>query len=175
MSDITKEAMTAAYKDYPDVMPKGIENYPFVGARVLPIFYEIPDGAKVLDVGCNSGEFMQLLKEKKGCDVWGVDISEPMIGKALAKDLNVVIGDAEALPFPDASFDAVTCMEVLSHLHDPVIALREMRRVLKPTGVLLGSAPHANLERYIWEDKRLHRRYYDEITLQEHLNKAFEK
>lgn len=175
MAELTKEAMNAAYKDYPDVMPEGIENYPFVESRVLPLFYEIPDGAKVLDVGCNSGEFMVLLKEKKGCDVYGVEISEHLVAKCIEKGLNVSKSDAEELPFEDGAFDVVTCMEVLVHLHDPAKALKEMRRVLKPGGVLLGSAPHANLERYMWDDKRLHHAYYDEAQIQELLGGSFER
>lgn len=175
MRELTKEAMNESYKAYPDVMPEGIEAYPFVEARVLPIFYEIPDGSSVLDVGCNSGEFMLLLRDKKRCIVQGVDISEPMVNKANDKGLDVRLADAEALPWPDGWFDVVTCMEVLVHLHDPAKALKEMRRVLKPGGVLLGSAPHANLERYMWDDKRLHHKYYDHLELQEELSQVFAK
>jgi glycosyltransferase involved in cell wall biosynthesis len=87
----------------------------------------------------------------------------------------VVKADAENLPFEDASFDVVILREVLVHLLDPVKALKEIRRVLKPSGFLLGSAPHANLERMVWDDKRLHHRYYDEKTLVDDLDQAFEK
>jgi len=52
-----------------------------------------------------------------------------------------VVGTAERLPFPDASFDLVTCQLVMIHLADPALALREMRRVLRPGGVLLMAEP----------------------------------
>ncbi|MCC6405329.1 MAG: class I SAM-dependent methyltransferase [Candidatus Yanofskybacteria bacterium] len=52
-----------------------------------------------------------------------------------------VVGDAHALPFPDASFDAVLHSSVLEHLHSPWIAVREMHRVLKPGGLVLGVVP----------------------------------
>ena len=52
-----------------------------------------------------------------------------------------VVGDAHALPFPDASFDAVLHSSVLEHLHSPWIAAREMQRVLRPGGVMLGIVP----------------------------------
>lgn len=176
MNIITREtpktAVLDAYKDYQDTQPKGFES--FHASRVEPIACEIPDGSKVLDIGCNSGEFMALL-EKKGCDVYGVDVADAVLEKAKERGLKVQKADAEALPFEDGSFDVVVCMEVLVHLHDPVKALKEFRRVLKPSGFILGSAPHANLESRMWEEKKLHHRYYDEARLTDDLAQAFEK
>jgi SAM-dependent methyltransferase/glycosyltransferase involved in cell wall biosynthesis len=171
--DTTKEDMRESYKNYPDTQPKGFE--PFHASTVEPMFCEIPKGSKVLDVGCNSGEFLKLLEEGKQCETVGVDISETVLELARQKGLKVYNADAENLPFEDASFDVVILREVLVHLHDPVKALREIKRVLKPSGFLLGSAPHANLERMVWDDKRLHHRYYDEKTLVADLDQAFEK
>lgn len=170
-----KKPFIDAHLDYPDVMPNGIEEYPFVRSRIMPVFYEIPDGAKVLDIGCNSGEFMRMLKEKKRCDVYGVDISAKVVDLAKAKGLNVQVVDADALPmFPDKTFDVVTMMEVLEHFHDPLPYLKEVRRVLKDDGIFLGSCPHANLERHIWEDERLHQQYYREENLEKDLGVSFE-
>ncbi len=52
-----------------------------------------------------------------------------------------VVGDAHALPFPDASFDAVFHSSVLEHLHSPWIAAAEMHRVLRPGGIMLAVVP----------------------------------
>jgi SAM-dependent methyltransferase/glycosyltransferase involved in cell wall biosynthesis len=171
--DTTKEEMRESYKDYPDTQPKGFE--PFHASTVEPMFCEIPKGSRVLDIGCNSGEMMVLLRDSKECSVVGVDISETVLELARQKGLEVFNADAETLPFEDASFDVAILREVLVHLHDPVRALKEIRRVLKPSGFLLGSAPHANLERQVWDDKRLHHRYYDEQTLLADLDQAFQK
>lgn len=171
--DTTKDQMAESYKNYPDTQPKGFE--PFHASTVEPMYCEVPEGSKVLDVGCNSGEFLKLLKEGKHCTPVGVDISEPVLELARQKGLDVVKADAESLPFDDASFDVVILREVLVHIHDPIKALKEIRRVLKPSGFLLGSAPHANLERMVWDDKRLHHRYYDEKTLMADLDTSFEK
>lgn len=161
---------------YPDIWEKGLEGYPFARSRIVPIIYEISDGAKVLDVGCNSGEFIKHLKEKKGCDVYGVDISQQLIDKCKEKGLNnVTCCDADKLPFENETFDVITLMEVLEHFDDPVLCLKEMRRVLKPSGYLLGSCPHSNLERYVWADERLHHQYYDENGLMKDLGQAFQK
>ena len=171
--DTTKRKMRENYKDYPDTQPKGFEA--FHASTVEPIFCEIPPGSRVLDVGCNSGEMMKLLRDGKGCDVEGVDISTNALKIARKKKLKVHNATAEKLPFPDASFDVVILREVLVHIHEPVKALKEIRRVLRPNGMLLGSAPHANLEKMVWDDKRLHHRYYNEETLLADLNQAFEK
>lgn len=168
----TKEEHLKVYKDYPTTTPKGTFEQ-FHASTVEPIFCEVPNQCKVLDVGCNSGELMKMLKEAKNCNVKGVDISETALAIAKSKKLNVRYADAENLPFKDKSFDVVIVREVLSHLYDPKKALSEIRRVLKPKGFLLGSTPHANLERIVWEEQRLHNRYYDEKTLKEDLGEFF--
>ena len=169
--ETTKEEHLAEYKNYPAI-EGNLQEKPFYESRYAPIFYEIKLGSKVLDLGCNDGVFMEFLKERRQCEVKGVDISEVALKIAKDKGLDVQIADAEKLPFADKSFDAVVCMEVLSHLLDPIKALKEIRRVLKKDGVLLGSTPHKNLESYAWEEKRMHRRYYDITTLTEDLEQG---
>lgn len=172
--DTEKQKVLEAYKNYPTTTPKGGFEQ-FHASTVEPIFCEVPEGAKVLDVGCNDGEMMRLLRDSKGCDVTGVDVSETALELARAKGLNVLNQSAEVLPFEDATFDVVILREVLVHIHEPVKALKEMRRVLKPSGFLLGSSPHANLERTLWDDKHPHHRYYDEERLILDLREAFEQ
>jgi len=172
---LTREQMIQSHSDYRDIMPGGIEAYPFTQTRILPIIYEIPEGAKVLDIGCNSGEFMRLLAEKRHCDVTGVDVSAPVLEIAKKKGLKVVLCDADKLPFADKTFDVVTLMETLEHFNDPLPYLREIKRVLKKDGILLGSCPHNNLERHIWSDDRLHCQYYDEKGLSRDLDEVFKK
>jgi ubiquinone/menaquinone biosynthesis C-methylase UbiE/glycosyltransferase involved in cell wall biosynthesis len=170
--DTKKSDVLEQYKKYQDTNPKGIE--PYHRSTVEPIVCEIPDGSKVLDVGCNSGELMKHLRDTKGCDVTGVDVAEEPLKLAREKGLDVLNADAEHLPFTDGEFDVVILREVLAHLHDPVKALKEIRRVLKPSGFLLGSAPHANIENNVWDDKAPHHRYFTEESLLEALNQAFE-
>ena len=171
--DTSKKTMRKAYSNYPATAPEGFE--PFHASTVEPIFCEVPDGATVLDVGCNDGAMMQLLRDAKKCDVTGIDVSETALNLARQKGLKVFNMDAERMPFMNASFDVVILREVLVHIHEPIKALREIRRVLKPNGFLLGSTPHSNLERIVWDDKRFHHRYYDESTLKKDLSIAFKK
>lgn len=170
--DTTKAQMKESYAEYPDTQPKGFET--FHASTVEPMFCEVPHGTMVLDVGCNSGEMMKMLQDYKGCTTYGVDVSKEAIRIARKKGLKVKNASAEKLPFKDATFDVVILREVLVHIHEPVKALKEIRRVLKPEGFLLGSAPHANLERSVWDDKHLHHRYYDADRLLKDLEQAFE-
>jgi SAM-dependent methyltransferase len=172
--ETTKEQVRETYKHYPDTAKGGFA--PFHASRVDPIYWDIPDNVSVLDVGCNSGEFLKrILSGRKNVTVKGVDISEDVVKIAREKGLDVALGDGESLPFPDASFDFVVLMEVLVHVHDPRKMLSEIKRVLKPGGVLLGSCPHKNLEMNIWDDARLHHAYYDTAQAYDLLRETFDK
>ena len=168
----TKEELDKEYASYPDTAPQGFQ--PFHMSRVMPIYWDIENGSSVLDIGTNSGEFMKMLIDgNRGIDVKGVDISDVAVEAARKKGLDVIKGDGENLPFPDNSFDYVVLMEVLSHVHDPQKVLKEIKRVLKKNGVLLGSCPHKNLEMNIWDDNRMHRAYYTTNELQDLLYSTF--
>lgn len=100
----------------------------------------IDGGERVLDVACGSGVVARAMAEIAGSRTVpvGLDIAPGML--AVARDLEPAIdwrhGDAQALPFADASFDRVACQFGLMFFPDPVEALREMLRVLKPGGRL---------------------------------------
>jgi SAM-dependent methyltransferase len=92
-------------------------------------------GDRLLDIGCGGG---LLLRDalRFGAAVTGIDHSEEMVGLATqrAPGATVVLGEADALPFPDASFSAVAMSIVFFFLDDAVAVLRECRRVLTPGG-----------------------------------------
>jgi SAM-dependent methyltransferase len=92
-------------------------------------------GTRLLDVATGPG-YVAARAVARGADVVGVDLAETMLGFARARvpDAEFVSGDATALPFPDASFDAVTAAFVLLHLGRPERAAREAARVLAPGG-----------------------------------------
>jgi demethylmenaquinone methyltransferase/2-methoxy-6-polyprenyl-1,4-benzoquinol methylase len=88
-----------------------------------------------LDVACGTGDMcVELLK--RSCTVTGVDLSEEMLAIARQKApiVTFMIADAEHLPFPDASFDAVTCAFGVRNFIHLEQGLGEMLRVLKPGG-----------------------------------------
>jgi ubiquinone/menaquinone biosynthesis C-methylase UbiE len=105
---------------------------------------ELPDWREkeIVDVGCGTGAILkQLGNPDKNV---GIDIAPEAISFCRQRGLNnVQEGDILALPFPDASFDAVICSSVLYHewVSDVEGAMREMHRVLRPGGVLLINVP----------------------------------
>jgi len=100
---------------------------------------ELKPGAQVLDVGCGTGEYIRRVQQR-GLVGSGVEPAEAMRKVAIEKNPGSVIldGIATKLPFADSSFDLVICIEVLRYLHrnDGRLALREIRRVLRPDGIL---------------------------------------
>jgi methionine biosynthesis protein MetW len=111
----------------------------------LATLYEqnVPEGARLLDIGCGDGRTSGLWLKRHGCDYVGVDISENAVQVARSLGLESArIEDAASLPFPDASFDAAACIEVLEHLFEPHRAVSEALRVLRPGGVLIVTVPN---------------------------------
>jgi ubiquinone/menaquinone biosynthesis C-methylase UbiE len=100
----------------------------------------IKPGDTVLDVACGPGNFTRSFAREAGDDglVVGLDASRSMLEQALNEGVpgNVayVRGDATRLPFADESFDAVCCFAALYFISDPLRALDEIARVLRPGG-----------------------------------------
>jgi SAM-dependent methyltransferase len=96
-------------------------------------------GMDVLDVGCGPGTITADLAGRVAPGrVTGLDSSPAVVSQAAAAypDADFVVGDVYALDFADGSFDVVHAHQVLQHLDDPVAALREMRRVTRPGGLV---------------------------------------
>jgi len=100
------------------------------------------DGAAIVDVGSGPGIYARDLA-LRGARVTAVDSAPAMRTGAVAEahaagvTIDVADGEANALPFPDATFDAATLVQVIEYVPDAVGALREIARVLKPGGALL--------------------------------------
>ncbi len=100
----------------------------------------------MLDAGCGTG--LNLASMPAGST--GIDLNPrnlQLIRQRLPQQ-HAVEGDIESMPFDDATFSTVVCTEVLEHVPYPVTAVSEMRHVLKPGGVLIGSVPCRSL---IWK------------------------
>jgi ubiquinone/menaquinone biosynthesis C-methylase UbiE len=97
----------------------------------------------ILDVGCGTGLFAaRIAKALPWATIWGVDLVEGMLiggrerWQALRDQVVPVQGDSERLPFPDGTFDVVTCANSFHHYPHQARAVAEMYRVLKPGGQL---------------------------------------
>lgn len=99
-------------------------------------------GVRALDVGCAGGYTTEFL-DNRGAVVSGIDISPKLVEAARQHaekgglSIDYQVGAAEALPYADASFDIVTCVDVLEHVQSPAGAVAEIHRVLKPGGLFL--------------------------------------
>jgi len=107
--------------------------------------YFTEDGASVLDIGCGAGRVSHLLDER-GFDVTGIDVSEPLVERArsLFPEVDFYVADIRDPPFEAGSFDyAVFSFFGLDYVvpqPERANALRQIRRVLKPSGILVFSS-----------------------------------
>jgi demethylmenaquinone methyltransferase / 2-methoxy-6-polyprenyl-1,4-benzoquinol methylase len=98
-----------------------------------------PQGARVLDVATGTGMVAAELLARTDCTVVGIDQSAQMLGAARARfagnaRVELLEGQAEALPFAERSFDALTFTYLLRYVDDPAVTMRELARVVRPGG-----------------------------------------
>ncbi len=97
------------------------------------------DAADILDVGCGSGNYLAVLVDLTRARVVGIDPSAAMLDE-LAQRLPAAetrVAPAEAIPYPDASFDLLYSVDVIHHVRDRDAWFREARRVLRPGGLVV--------------------------------------
>ncbi len=126
----------------------------------------------LLDVGCGEGLFLELAS-KAGWDVTGTEISPFAVKYGKERlDLNILQGELMDLGFPDKTFDAVTMWHVLEHTRNPIIVLKEIRRIIKDDGVLIMAIPNLDNILSQWayrlvKGKRMH--LFDPLDRELHL------
>ena len=113
----------------------------------------IPDNSRILDAGAGTQRYRKFCRHLKyvsqdfgNYDGKG-DEAALQTGEFDYGKLDIV-GDINSIPEPDASFDAILCVEVLEHLPDPVQAIKEFSRLLKPSGHLIITAPFCSLTHF---------------------------
>jgi demethylmenaquinone methyltransferase / 2-methoxy-6-polyprenyl-1,4-benzoquinol methylase len=119
-------------------------------------------GERVLDVATGTGMVACELATRYGCAVVGLDQSESMLGRAraklaadpaLARQIRLVVGEAERLPFDDGEFDALTFTYLLRYVDDPGATMRELARVVRPGGTIASlefAVPRPPITRALW-------------------------
>ena len=125
----------------------------------------LPASAEILDAGCGSGRNLEWLA--RSGSVTGLEPAGDSLEAARSRGAGPVLeGSIEAIPSEDRSFDLATCFDVIEHVNDR-IALRELRRVVRPDGLLVVTVP---AYAWLWSDhdvRNRHRRRYTRRTLLE--------
>ena len=139
-----KERSKSHFDEMSSIYPNALGKY------TEPMHYALIkelDGKKfktLLDVGCGNGIFLSMVLNKLDVEVSGIDISPEMIEKSkelLDGRADLKVGDSEHLPWNDGYFDIVTCSASFHHYPSPELVLKEMKRVLRPGGILMIADP----------------------------------
>ncbi len=183
---VEEEQRRAAFADSLKLMEKYLNAAPAPaeahGAAVAALFPTTEGGQltkpRLVEVGAHVGLFLAVAQER-GWDAVGVEPSRWAVETGRRRyGVDLHVGDLQSLHLPDASVDAVATWDVLEHFSDPLAELREMRRILKPGGVLALTtiniaSPHARLVRGRWPWlMRMHLFYFTPQTLRAMIEKA---
>lgn len=132
----------------------------------------------LLDLGCSNGAFVRAAK-KYGWDACGVELRKKSIETAQRHGIKVYTEPLEKLVLPSDSFSVVTMWQVLEHLQDPNLVLKEIFRILKSNGILVLSTP--NIKSIGWRflhadwppiEPKVHFNLFDKIGLKRLLKKS---
>ena len=125
---------------------------------------------RILDVGCGTGANLEMLSQFGLAE--GVDVSDEALEFCRKKGLTVQEGLAETLPYPDETFDITTALDVVEHLDDDIVGLKEMHRVTKTGGYSLIFVPAFMWLWGVQDDISHHRIRYTRKQIVERLEKA---
>ncbi|MAZ57741.1 MAG: SAM-dependent methyltransferase [Gammaproteobacteria bacterium] len=102
---------------------------------------KIPKGSKVLDIGAGGCPHREKFNHCKYFTQDFTQLSDLQIQNQEGYGRIDFVSDILEIPVPDKSYDAILCTEVIEHIPDPISAIQEMSRILKPGGILLITAP----------------------------------
>ncbi len=91
----------------------------------------VPEGTRVLDIGCGEGELMEVLRRERHVDVRGLEIDPELVEKCVSRGLSVVQGDADRdlAGYPDASYDVAILSQTLQTAERPDYMLDQLLRI----------------------------------------------
>ena len=116
---------------------------------------KLENGQQILDIGCGDGFYLHLLSNLTfKLKITGLDNDENALKSARSnlrgKKVILICDNAKTLPFRSNTFDRVIASEVLEHIDNDIAALNEIKRVLKPEGIIVLSVPHSNYP-FLWD------------------------
>lgn len=112
----------------------------------------LKDGGIILDAGCGNGPYSCYLSQRNNSFIVACDISPKMVTEAKKRiesegnpnAVRFLASNLECLPFKDRTFDGIICSQVIEHLINDNIGLKEFHRILKPEGTLIISTDNRN-------------------------------
>lgn len=129
--------------------------------NILKTFEEARKNGNILDIGCGKGQFLMQAK-KLGWNPYGIEYGEENIRNLESLGIEI---KTDIVKYPDNCFDVITAFEVLEHLVDPQNMLDEIRRILRPGGMLYITVPNfGSLSKNLLKSK------WNIIAYPEHLN-----
>jgi SAM-dependent methyltransferase len=99
-------------------------------------------GKRMLDIGCDTGLFVQFAQERRGVRATGIDVGERVVDAGREAGLDLRHGTLEQIRFDAESFDIVSGYDLIEHVSDPRAFVREVGRVLKPGGIAVFETPN---------------------------------
>ena len=130
--------MTALFRYEGDEVDIGARDLPGLKARFLVA--HVPESGIVVDVGCGGGKMLRTLaRERPGAELHGCDLKAPAEQRPSFEFR--LVDDSGRLPYDDASVDTALVIDVLEHVLHPDEFLREVARIVRPGGRLVGFVP----------------------------------
>ncbi|RLG12186.1 SAM-dependent methyltransferase [Candidatus Pacearchaeota archaeon] len=145
------------FDEYADEYDTWYEKYPLIyESEILAIRPHLILTGKSLEIGIGTGRFAKALGIK-----FGIDPAFKMVKLAKERGINVIIGIAEKLPFLDNTFELILMITTLCFIKNPLKAIEECRRVLKPKGKLvLGIIDKNSFLGRLYEEKKNKSKFY---------------
>lgn len=132
---------------------------------IVDLFIEevkITNRTRILDFGCGTGNYANMLQRLTRAKVYGIEPSDGMREKAIAKNVNITVvkGDHKNIPFEDSYFDFVYMTDVIHHIPDIEMMFKEIGRVLKSGGSLcIATQSHEQI------DNRFYVKYFPSTAI----------
>ena len=125
------QALAAEYARHRRVHPWVVEGIVAAARR--------KSAADLLEIGCGSGNYLEVIGGLTGARVAGIDPSSAMLDQLHARlpEAEVNVAPGEAIPYPDRSFDLIYSVDVIHHIEDRTVYFREVARALRPGGTIV--------------------------------------
>ena len=137
--------------------------------RSLGALKDLPEGAKILEIGCGAGAFIRAIKKlHPEWECFGADLSQEAIAAAVSAvdGVSYTVFDGKIFPYEENYFDAVIFFDVLEHVDDPAGFGAQIKRVLKTGGMVYGFVPCEGDATSLWH-------WLDKLGLKNNLTNKF--